>query len=65
MSDKTFEWSLAGLTALIVAWIVLGIVFQVLAAVAVIIIGTIAGIGFSGYLLYVWGKSCLERTEGM
>ena len=65
MSDKTFEWSLTGLTAAIIAWIVLGIVFNVVAVILVIIIGIVVELGAGGYLLHIWGKSYMERTEGM
>lgn len=65
VSDKTFEWSLTGLTILVIAWIVLGIVLSLLPAAAVVIIGIIVEIGLGGYLLHVWGKSYMERTGGM
>lgn len=65
MSDKAFEWSLTGLTALVIAWIVLGIVFGILAVIWVILIGIVIELGVGGYLLHIWGKSYMERTEGM
>ncbi|PIU57806.1 MAG: hypothetical protein COS88_00010 [Chloroflexi bacterium CG07_land_8_20_14_0_80_51_10] len=65
MSDKMFEWSLTGLTALVIAWIVVGIVLHILPVAAVVIIGLIVEIGLGGYLLHIWGKSYMERTGGM
>ena len=63
MSDKTFQWTLTGLTILVIAWIVVGIVFQLLPAVVVIIIGLFIELLLGGYLLHNWGKSYTERSE--
>ena len=65
MSDKTFEWSLSGLTILVIAWIVVGILLHLLPTAAVVIIGIVVEIGLGGYLLHRWGKSYMERTGGM
>ena len=65
MSDKTFEWSLTGLTILVIVWIVLGIVSHILPTAAVVIIGIIIEIGLGGYMLHRWGKNYMERTGGM
>ena len=65
MSDKTFEWSLTGLTGLVIAWIVVGIVLGILPVAAVVIIGLVIELGVGGYLLHIWGKSYMERTGGM
>ena len=65
MSDKMFEWRLTGLTALVIAWIVVGIVLHILPVAAVVIIGLIVELGLGGYLLHRGGKSYMERTGGM
>jgi len=65
MSDKAFERSLTGLTIAVIAWIVLGIVFHVLATAAVVIIGVVVELGAGGYLLHRWGRSYMERSGGM
>ena len=61
MSDKTFEWSATGLTALVVLWIVLGIVFGIIGWGWVVVISLAVGIGGGGALLYYWGKSYMAR----
>ena len=61
MSDKTFERSLTGLTALVLLWIILGIVFGVMAWGWVVIIGLLVEIVAGGFLLHRWGKAYMER----
>lgn len=61
MSDKAFERSLTGLTALVVLWIILGIVFQVMAWGGVVIIALLVEIVAGGYLLRRWGKTYMEK----
>ena len=61
MSDKTFERSLTGLTALVLVWIVLGIVLGVMAWGLVVMIGLVIEIGVGGLLLHYWGKNYMER----
>jgi hypothetical protein len=61
MSDRMFERSLSGLTLLVLLWIVLGIVFQVIAWGWVLLIGLVVEIGGGGALLYYWGKSYMAR----
>lgn len=61
MSDKAFESSLTGLTALVVLWIILGIVFQVMAWGWVVIIALLVEIVAGGYLLRRWGKAYMEK----
>ena len=65
MSDKTFQWSLTGLTALVIVWIILGILFYPLPAVIVFIVGLLIELAAGGYLLHKWGRSYTERSEGM
>ena len=61
MSDKTFEWSLTGLTALVLLWMILGSIF-VMAWGWAVLIGLVVGIVGGGFLLRYWGKSYMERT---
>jgi len=61
MSDKMFERSLTGLTALIVLWMVLGIVFGVMGWFPVVLIGLVIEIVGGGFLLHYWGKNYMER----
>jgi len=61
MSDKTFERSLTGLTALVLLWIILGIVFGVMAWGWVVILGLLVEIVAGGFLLHRWGKAYMER----
>jgi hypothetical protein len=66
MSDKAFERSLTGLTALVLLWLVLGIVFRILgwfpiAVGWVVIIGLVVEIVAGGFLLRRWGKPYMER----
>jgi len=65
LSDKTFQWTLTGLTILVIAWIVVGIVLHILPAVVVIIIGLFFELLPGGYLLHRWGRSYTERSEEM
>lgn len=61
MSDKTFERSLTGLTALVLLWIILGIVFGVMAWGGVVLLGLIVEIVAGGFLLHRWGKAYMEK----
>lgn len=61
MSDKTFERSLTGLTALVLLWIILGIVFGVMAWVWVVLTGLVVEMVAGGFLLRRWGKDYMER----
>jgi len=61
MSDKVFEWSLIGLTASVLLWMVLGSIF-VMAWGWAVLIGLVVGIVGGGFLLHYWGKSYMERT---
>ena len=63
MSDNVFQWSLIGLTIAVIAWIVGGIVGNVLATGGVVVIGIVAEIVIGGALLYFWGKSYMKRKE--
>ena len=63
MSDNAFQWSLIGLTVLVIAWIVGGILGNVLSAGAVIVIGIIAEIVIGGAMLRSWGQSYTKRKE--
>ena len=60
MSDKAFERSLIGLTAVVLLWIILGIVFG-MAWGLVVLIGLAVEIVAGGYLLRRWGKAYMER----
>ncbi len=60
MSDKAFETSLTVLTALVLLWIILGIVFG-MAWGLVVLIGLAIEIVAGGYLLRRWGKAYMER----
>ncbi len=63
MSDTTFERSLIVLSCLVLAWIVAGIVLNLLSIAWVIIIGLVVEIIGGGTLLYYyWGKSYMSRT---
>jgi len=61
MSDRTFEISLTGLIALVVLWIILGIVFGIMGWLPVVLIGLVVGIVGGGFLLHYWGKNYMER----
>lgn len=66
MNDKTFERSLTGLTALVLLWIILGIVFRIqgwfpIAVGWVVILGLLVEIVAGGFLLHRWGKAYMER----
>jgi hypothetical protein len=60
MSDKAFETSLTVLTALVLLWIILGIVFG-MAWGWVVLIGLAVEIVAGGYLLRRWGKAYMEK----
>ena len=61
MTDKAFERSLTALTALVLLWIILGIVFGVMAWGWVVIIGLEVEVVGGGFLLHRWGKAYMER----
>jgi len=61
MSDKVFERNLSGLTALVLLWLILGIVFGVMGWGWVVIIGLVVEIVGGGFLLHYWGKSYMAR----
>ena len=61
MSDKVFEWSLTGVTALVVLWMVLGSIF-VMGWLAAVLIGLVVELVGGGFLLRYWGKSYMDRT---
>ncbi|MBU2608930.1 MAG: hypothetical protein KKF26_06385 [Chloroflexi bacterium] len=60
MNDKAFETSLTVLTALVLLWIILGIVFG-MAWGWVVLIGLAVEIVAGGYLLRRWGKAYMEK----
>ncbi len=62
MSDKAFEFSLIAVTCLVIAWIVMGIVFKLIGAFWVVIIGLAVEITIGTILLYYWGKNYMSRT---
>jgi len=61
MSDKAFETSLTGLTAAVVLWIILGVVFGVLTWGWVVVVGLIIEIVGGGFLLHYWGKTYMAK----
>ena len=61
MNDKVFERSLSGLTALVLLWLILGIVFGVMGWGWVVITGLVVEIVGGGLLLHYWGKSYMAR----
>ncbi len=61
MSDQVFEKSLSGLTLLVLLWIVLGIVFGVIAWGWVLLIGLVVEIVGGGLMLHYWGKKYMAR----
>ena len=63
MNDKAFQWSLTGLTVLMVAWIVLGLKIHLLPGLVVIIIAVVVELGLGGYFLRSWGRRYIEGTD--
>ncbi len=61
MSDKTFERSAIILTALVVLWIALGIVFGAMDWGWVVVVGIIVEVIGIGVLLYYWGRHYMAR----
>lgn len=61
MSDKTFQWSIIALAALVVLWMVLGIVFGIMNWGLVMLLGLIVEIVGGGVLLRYWGRSYMAR----
>lgn len=61
VSDRTFEWSVIGLSVATLVWIVLGIAMQILSTPWVIVIGLVVWLAGSGALLYYWGKAYMSR----
>lgn len=61
MSDKVFERSLTGLTALVVLWIIWGIVLGIMDWLLVVLIGLVVEIIGGGFLLHYWGKSYMAK----
>jgi hypothetical protein len=60
MSDKTFEWALTVFSIMAILWIVLGSIF-LLEPAAAIIVGFAVWIAGGGALLYYWGKSYMNK----
>jgi len=61
VNDRLFERSVIGLTALVVLWIILGLVFGVMGWLPVVLIGIVVEIVGGGFLLHRWGKSYMEK----
>ena len=61
MSDRIFQISLTAVTALVVAWIVLGLVFRLLSPFMVVLIGVVVEVVAGGILLHYWGKKYMSR----
>ena len=61
MSDQLFERSLSVLTALVLLWIVLGVVFKVMPWGWIVVIGLVVEIAGGILLMYYWGKSYMAR----
>lgn len=63
VSDTILEWSLAGLTALVVVWMVCSTVFLGLLWFWAVGSGLLLEIGLAGCLVYIWGKSFIKRVQ--
>ncbi len=61
MSDLSFQRALTAVTAVAVAWVVLGIVFGVMGWFLVVVTGLLFEMVVGGALLYIWGKSYMSR----
>lgn len=61
MSDQLFERSLSALTALVLLWLVLGIVLEVMPWGWIVVIGLVVEIAGGILLMYYWGKSYTAR----
>ena len=61
MNDRTFEGSLTGLTAVVLLWIILGIVLDIMAWGWLIVIGLAVEIVGGVLLLRSWGRRYMEK----
>ena len=61
MSDKTFEISLSVFSAAVLLWLVLGIVFNVIAWGWVVLIAILVELVGGGTMLHYWGKTYMAR----
>jgi hypothetical protein len=59
------EWSLLGLTVLVIVWIICSAVFLDLWWLWAIVSGLAVEIILGAYIGYLWGKSYLQRSEGL
>jgi len=59
MSDKTFQWSFLGVTALAVVLFILGAAGVIPAWI--IVIAIVGGIVGDGVLLHYWGKAYMSQ----
>jgi hypothetical protein len=60
MNDKVFEWSLITLSSIVLFWIILGSIFIINVAWAVVS-GLIVWLIGGGLLLHYWGKNYMGR----
>ncbi len=61
MSDNVLQWSVIGLTIVVIGWLVGGIVRDIIPIAAVVIIGIVAEIVLGGTLLYFWSRSSMKK----
>ena len=61
MSDMQFQWSMISVSVLTVLWIIIGIVFTIIAGAVVIITGLVVWLVVSGLLIHYWGKNYMSR----
>lgn len=65
MSDRVMEWSLCGLTVLVIVWMICSAALLGLWWLWAITSGLVIEIVLGSYIGYIWGKSYLQRSEGM
>jgi len=61
MSEGIFQWSLIGLTILVIGWMVAGIILGIMAWGWVVVIGILVEMVIGGALIYYWGKGYMQR----
>ena len=61
MSDKTFEIGLSILSAAVLLWLVLGIVFGVIGWGWVVLSAVLTELVGGGLMLHFWGKTYMAR----
>ena len=61
MSDKNFEISLSVLSAAVLLWLVLGIVFGVIGWGLVVLSAVLVELVGGGLMLHYWGKAYMSQ----